>query len=283
MSVHSHPGNDGSVPPLSTGAVRTLVRACGSSTPPPTESERDPAPPAHSLGSASALAAAGAAVVQHADSSQSEKRLLAVAGSSTQLVPGSLSAHKFGAALVSHPLYGAYVDDGTDDMHEPDIKDQNHGISWMGALNVVSLTLLILAVLMLFAGYPIYSEYSKQPDWAERATGRAGGTNGSGQVPNLPLRPLIDPDTPSSARKWTNLENEAFDIVFSDEFNQEGRTFWPGDDVSCALLRPSIQCACTDDASASRSGRRWTCTMLQQTTTSGTLLRQSTPQAVLWS
>lgn len=59
-----------------------------------------------------------------------------------------------------------------------------------------------------------------------------GGTNGTGQIPLIPgLRDLIDPDTPLEAHTWTHpLTDESFHLVFSDEFEVEGRTFWPGDD-----------------------------------------------------
>lgn len=58
------------------------------------------------------------------------------------------------------------------------------------------------------------------------------GTNGSGQVPDIPnLAQLIDPDTPPSAQTYkSSVSGDSFHIVFSDEFETEGRTFWPGDD-----------------------------------------------------
>lgn len=41
---------------------------------------------------------------------------------------------------------------------------------------------------------------------------------------------LIDPDTPSSALTRTGFDSEPYTLVFSDEFNTPGRTFYPGDD-----------------------------------------------------
>ncbi|KAJ8082480.1 beta-glucan synthesis-associated protein [Marasmius tenuissimus] len=59
-----------------------------------------------------------------------------------------------------------------------------------------------------------------------------GGINASGQVPDLPgLRGLIDPDTPSTAHTYKSLKDGTeLQLVFSDEFNKDGRTFYPGDD-----------------------------------------------------
>lgn len=41
---------------------------------------------------------------------------------------------------------------------------------------------------------------------------------------------LVDPDTPSSARSITARDGSKWELVFSDEFNAEGRTFYEGDD-----------------------------------------------------
>ncbi|KAF6743438.1 beta-glucan synthesis-associated protein-domain-containing protein [Ephemerocybe angulata] len=40
----------------------------------------------------------------------------------------------------------------------------------------------------------------------------------------------IDPDTPQSARTRTGFDGQDYELVFSDEFNVEGRSFYPGDD-----------------------------------------------------
>lgn len=60
-----------------------------------------------------------------------------------------------------------------------------------------------------------------------------GGTNASGQVPSIPGNwGLIDLDTPKSAHTKQSYRNpeEELVLVFSDEFNKEGRSFYPGDD-----------------------------------------------------
>ena len=44
------------------------------------------------------------------------------------------------------------------------------------------------------------------------------------------VRELVDKDTPDSAKVRTGFDGETYDLVFSDEFNTAGRTFWPGDD-----------------------------------------------------
>jgi len=57
-----------------------------------------------------------------------------------------------------------------------------------------------------------------------------GGINASGQVPEMNGNwGLIDRDTPEWAykRKSTRDDSE-LQLVFSDEFNVEGRSFYPG-------------------------------------------------------
>jgi len=61
-----------------------------------------------------------------------------------------------------------------------------------------------------------------------------GGINATGQVPDfLGNWGLIDKDTPKDAytrKSFTSGINDEYVLVFSDEFNQDGRTFYPGDD-----------------------------------------------------
>ena len=51
-------------------------------------------------------------------------------------------------------------------------------------------------------------------------------------MPDIPgHRGLIDVDTPREAYTKTSWHTgETFELVFSDEFNVDGRTFYPGDD-----------------------------------------------------
>lgn len=59
-----------------------------------------------------------------------------------------------------------------------------------------------------------------------------GGINASGQIPDMVGNyGLIDKDTPKSAMRKPSWETgEEMELVFSDEFNVDGRSFYPGDD-----------------------------------------------------
>lgn len=46
----------------------------------------------------------------------------------------------------------------------------------------------------------------------------------------MPRRGLIDPDTPADNRTRIGTDGHIYELVFSDEFNEDGRSFWSGDD-----------------------------------------------------
>ena len=84
----------------------------------------------------------------------------------------------------------------------------------------------------LSAGYPIITHY-RAARQGKLGAYNLGGTNASGQVPAIPgNHGLIDEDTPKSAYHTVSwYDNKTpMTLVFSDEFNTPGRTFWPGDD-----------------------------------------------------
>ncbi|KAI0270556.1 glycoside hydrolase family 16 protein [Gloeopeniophorella convolvens] len=124
-----------------------------------------------------------------------------------------------------------------DYLHNPDPKRDRlndgggHIFTSRGLANLGCLFILVAGMLMLFAGYPIYSHFTSKHQSTQGAF-NYGGANASGQVPKLPNDiGLIDIATPSSAyTKPSFADGQDWDLVFSDEFNVDGRTFYPGDD-----------------------------------------------------
>nr|XP_019046651.1 glucosidase [Kwoniella bestiolae CBS 10118]OCF25581.1 glucosidase [Kwoniella bestiolae CBS 10118] len=106
--------------------------------------------------------------------------------------------------------------------------------SWRGWANALTLGFIAMACVGIFALYPIFDFYLLKDEnamGANTAGYNLGGINSTGQYPSVPGLPkLIDDDTPESARTWTSLQGEEWQLVFSDEFNKDGRTFFPGDD-----------------------------------------------------
>ena len=93
---------------------------------------------------------------------------------------------------------------------------------------------MAVELISLFAGWPI-AEFMMRDDKSKGNTSGAynlGGINATGQHGTFPRGfELIDSDTPQEAYFHTSLETgEQWELVFSDEFGREGRTFWEGDD-----------------------------------------------------
>ena len=59
-----------------------------------------------------------------------------------------------------------------------------------------------------------------------------GGINATGQIPDmLGNYGLVDKDTPQDAYTMKSyMDDSELVLVFSDEFNRDDRTFYPGDD-----------------------------------------------------
>lgn len=118
-----------------------------------------------------------------------------------------------------------------DALHNPDPRGNFNFtlFSARGWMNGGAIFLLIVTLITLFIGYPLILRLTHLP---RPIVGfNLGGINGSGQIPVLPGLPsLVDVDTPSSAMTRTGSDGNLYDLVFSDEFNIDGRTFYPGDD-----------------------------------------------------
>ncbi|WFD20450.1 hypothetical protein MCAP1_002694 [Malassezia caprae] len=104
--------------------------------------------------------------------------------------------------------------------------------SMRGCVNLSMLAFLTLGVLMLFLGYPVLHSYTVETErnsvhFGNVATDKQPFT---GAKQNLRTS-LIDPDTPLDKHyRQRTRNNKRMKLVFSDEFNKPGRTFYPGDD-----------------------------------------------------
>ncbi|KAF9256974.1 beta-glucan synthesis-associated [Marasmius fiardii PR-910] len=102
-------------------------------------------------------------------------------------------------------------------------------LSFRGFQNLGVLVLLVLGLLSLFLIYPIIRHF--EDAGRNKIVADNINVNASGQVPSfLNFNPLIDLDTPDEAKSRTGFDGQKYQLVFSDEFNQPGRTFFPGED-----------------------------------------------------
>ncbi|KIK44112.1 glycoside hydrolase family 16 protein [Suillus luteus UH-Slu-Lm8-n1] len=118
-----------------------------------------------------------------------------------------------------------------DYLHTPDPKRDlksdkgGHIFTARGIANLGCLFLLVVLMLMLF--------HLSKKKLTQQGGFNLGGTNATGQIPSIPgNRGVIDVDTPREAYTKASYmnQNDMWDLVFSDEFEVEGRTFYPGDD-----------------------------------------------------
>ncbi|ODN76413.1 glucosidase [Cryptococcus wingfieldii CBS 7118] len=161
-------------------------------------------------------------------------------GVSTANVRGPL-LRQAGAPANNQPMPSNEDDDLDDDLHTftpgelraSKISTPFTFTSLRGWLNALTLFVLAGGGIMLFAGYPILTYYYGDDSSSGSATAgyNIGGVNASGQYPEIPGLPsMIDEDTPEWAHSRTGADGGEWTLVFSDEFEKEGRTFFEGDD-----------------------------------------------------
>ncbi|SAM75074.1 probable KRE6-glucan synthase subunit [Ustilago bromivora] len=164
-----------------------------------------------------------------------EKKL----GGSIPGTPVPLSPSIRGDGVAEIKMWGDYDAEAEPDdyLHEPDAeqdrKASNKGIfSPRGILNIGTLAVIGLGLLALFGGYPVISWLTRHKT-STKGGFNLGGINATGQVADLKIgRSLVDPDTPDNVKTRNTLDgtNRKMNLVFSDEFNRDGRSFYPGDD-----------------------------------------------------
>ncbi|KAJ2927210.1 hypothetical protein H1R20_g9884, partial [Candolleomyces eurysporus] len=125
-----------------------------------------------------------------------------------------------------------------DYLHNPDPKRDRkydsggHMFTYRGLTNLGCMITLCTGMLTLFAGYPIFSHFTARKP-SDMGGFNIGGINSTGQIPSfLGNYGLVDRETPADAFYKTSYTNpsQQLQLVFSDEFNTDGRTFYPGDD-----------------------------------------------------
>ncbi|PLW30291.1 hypothetical protein PCANC_14021 [Puccinia coronata f. sp. avenae] len=159
--------------------------------------------------------------------------------------PENAARYSYGAADLGFLTEEILSPGPADEMHAFEKKTPRFGASryisentgtftfWSarGWANFCAMTILIGGLVMLFAGWPILS-YFREHTFSDLLAGPNGkNLGGYRRAPTIPsFRELIDPDTPRSAKSRVGADGEEYELVFSDEFNVDGRTFWKGDD-----------------------------------------------------
>ncbi|KAH8599352.1 glycoside hydrolase family 16 protein [Bisporella sp. PMI_857] len=123
-----------------------------------------------------------------------------------------------------------------DYLHNPGPEDKEEPKcdiwSTRGLMNVGGLAVITIGVLVLFIGYPVLT-FVRQvvgiPDSTICKNNPDCLKDGVPLLKNIRTS-LIDPDTPQSEYTRTSNNGDTLKLVFSDEFNKDGRTFYDEDD-----------------------------------------------------
>ncbi|KAL1948951.1 hypothetical protein VTO73DRAFT_10757 [Trametes versicolor] len=125
-----------------------------------------------------------------------------------------------------------------DHLHNPDPRRDKktdrggHIFTCRGITNLGFLFILGAGMLTLFAGYPIIDHFNKVPMTTLGGFNLGGVINATGQLAAIPGNwGLIDLDMPSDAYTFPDFNSgKDWQLIWSDEFETDGRTFYPGDD-----------------------------------------------------
>ncbi|KAF9900110.1 hypothetical protein EC991_007900 [Linnemannia zychae] len=150
-------------------------------------------------------------------------------------------------------------------MHLPEPSPFEGMCSCRGLVNITSMFLILCGLVLLILGYPIASSLKKDRLAAEAAAAAASAAVADGltqvrfaidsqhhhqpyqgdvglmgafsktaasTVPRAPrsAEVMVDPDTPEEKKTTVAKDGQPWDLVFSDEFNQDSRGFGPGQD-----------------------------------------------------
>ncbi|CAK5265555.1 unnamed protein product [Mycena citricolor] len=122
-----------------------------------------------------------------------------------------------------------------DALHEPEAKSADGAKSGIftgrGVRNIGCLALIVLLIVGVFVAFPVVTHFRNQAKSNAAAAAANGGVNNA-QLQNISNVRLIDVHTPKEAYTINGYHDstQPMKLVFSDEFEVEGRSFYPGDD-----------------------------------------------------
>ncbi|KAJ7693039.1 glycoside hydrolase family 16 protein [Mycena rosella] len=114
-----------------------------------------------------------------------------------------------------------------DALHDPGRDHNNNNIfTSRGFQNIGCIVVLALGLIALFLGYPVTSAFMDPVKVSDLHV------NFTGQVASIGNWGLIDLDTPKEVYNIHSYHDptQTLQLVFSDEFETDGRSFYPGDD-----------------------------------------------------
>ncbi|KAJ6462076.1 beta-glucan synthesis-associated protein KRE6 [Mycena sanguinolenta] len=202
--------------------------------PNPSGASMDPfASPRNSVGSAYSHSSAGSA--PYASYTQGPRPAPSIM-SDGPYADHSRSASRAGSAKSQYnigvdPTGWTTKPEADDFLHNPDKKDRGgKGLSRRGLMNIGCLVLVILLIVGGSVAYPLVRHFTNKNKGSTDAS--TGSTLNSANLPNISSWSLIDVATPQDAHTIPSYHDpsKTMKLVFSDEFETDGRSFYPGDD-----------------------------------------------------
>lgn len=135
-----------------------------------------------------------------------------------------------GGMAVQYPTIDEKEDD--DDIHNPDPNEVFRPSYKKVCLGVLSISVVICGVFLLFIAWPVlqHTGYGR-PDQGRSEIWDESLSNFTYPILGAARTSLIDPDTPQYAMaRYSVLGGRKLKLVFSDEFNKDGRSFYENDD-----------------------------------------------------
>jgi len=155
---------------------------------------------------------------------------------------------RLGAPGYAFPLFSDQKEDD-DDMHMPQWDDdkklkpkfKDH-FTRENVVSTLGMVFMMSGLLCIFVILPVVSytgpgilDYSYETPLSQMPNAHQAQTWATVNNRTYPLMAnmrsgLIDADTPSDAKTRTGVNGDTYTLVFSDEFNDKNRSFYPGDD-----------------------------------------------------
>lgn len=135
-----------------------------------------------------------------------------------------------GGTAVQYPTIDEKEED--DGIHNPDPNEVFRPSYKKACLGILSILVIICGVFVLFIVWPVlqHTGYGRL-DWGHSKDGYESLSNITYPILSAARTSLIDPDTPQYAMTRDSvLGSRKLKLVFSDEFNKDGRSFYENDD-----------------------------------------------------
>ncbi|KAJ7114369.1 beta-glucan synthesis-associated [Mycena epipterygia] len=122
-----------------------------------------------------------------------------------------------------------------DFLHDPRSENKGRVAKGLGRHRLMKIGCIVLVILLIVGGsiaYPLARHFMNKNKDSTDASASSALNNNNANLPNISSWSLIDLATPQDAYTIPSYHDpsKSMKLVFSDEFETDGRSFYPGDD-----------------------------------------------------